>query len=160
MRTGKAPSRTIEGGLCALVAGMVGQYTGYVMFRLFQVFRDWLASEFFGQPRAFSGMPASFILVPPPHIWNRAAMVGAVIGLVAYWIHSSTADARIRTRRRRGFILIITAVGVIAGRGINFVADWGILVMALDDIVSLITALWVTWWLIALCDVLVRRLNQ
>jgi|GEM_PF-1333475 uncharacterized membrane protein YeaQ/YmgE (transglycosylase-associated protein family) len=160
MLTAREPSRILEGGLCALVAGMVGQYAGYVVFRLFQLFRDWVASELFNQPRALVGMPVSFVFVPPPHIWNTAAVVGAVIGLVAYWIHTSTSDARVRTKRRRIFNFVVTGIAVVVGRGMNFIADWGVLVMALDDIVSLLSALWVTWQLVALSDMLAQRLRQ
>ena len=160
MLAAREPSRVLEGGLCALVAGMVGQYAGYVVFRLFQVFRDWLAWELFKQPRALVGMPVSFVFVPPPHIWSKAAIVGAVIGVVAYWIHTSTSDARMRTKRQGIFNFIVTGIAVVVGRGINFIADWGVLVMALDDIVSMLSALWVTWRLIALSDMLAQRLRQ
>lgn len=157
---GTKTSRSIEGGLCALLAGMAGQYVGYLAFRLFQFFKDWLISAVSNQPRAFEGMPARFILVPPPHIWNVAAVAGAVIGLTAYWIHTSSADVSTQKRRRRWFHLLVITAGILVGRGLNFVGDWHILLLALDDLVSLVTALWVTWRLIRFTDMLERRLNK
>lgn len=153
-------SRSIEGGLCALLAGIIGQYGGYIAFRLFQLFRDWLVSALSNQPRAFEGMPASFVLVPPPHIWNIAAVVGAAIGLAAYWIHTSPVDLPTRKRRKRWFNFVVVAVGILVGRGIDFIADWRLLVMALDDLVTIAVSLWLTWSLIGFTDKLVRRLSK
>lgn len=155
IRTGT--SRTIEGGLCALLAGIAGMYIGYIAFRLSQLVTDWLISAVSHQPRALEGIPASFVLVPPPHTWNVAAIVGAIIGVAAYWIHTSTSDAHIRAKRRRWFSIIIVVSGVLIGRGVDFIADWGILLMALHDIVWLVVALWVTWTLISFADNLIRR---
>lgn len=150
-------SRTIEGGLCALLAGMVGQYLGFVALRLFQLFQDVLIASVSHQPRNFAGAPASFVLVPPAHTWPVAAVAGVVIGIVAYWIHTSTADAHIRAVRRRWFNGIVLVAVVLVGRGMDFVADWGILMRALGDIVEMGVALWVTWVLITLAEGVLRR---
>ncbi len=152
--------RGVEGGLCAVLAGIAGQYAGYVAFRLFQLFRDWLVAAASNQPRAFEGMPVSFVLVPPPHIWNVAAVAGAIIGLAAYWIHTSPLDESARKRRRRCFNLVVVSAGILIGRGMDFVADWRILLPALDDLVAIAVALWVTWRLIGFSDLLVRRLSE
>lgn len=100
------------------------------------------------------------LLVPPPHIWNVAAVVGAVIGLVAYWIHTSPLDASARKRRKRWFNVAVVAAGILLGRGLNFISDWHLLLMALDDLVSLVVALWLTWTLIGFTDMLARRLDR
>ncbi|GIV18764.1 MAG: hypothetical protein KatS3mg023_0515 [Armatimonadota bacterium] len=153
-------SRSIEGGLWALLAGMVGQYGGYIALRLSQILKDWLIAVVSHQPRAFAEVPVGFVLVPPPHIWNVAAVVGVVIGLVAYWIHTSPLDSSARKRRKRWFNVAVVAAGILLGRGLNFISDWHILLMALDDLVSLVVALWLTWTLIGFTDMLTRRLDR
>lgn len=151
--------RSMEGALCAVLAGIAGQYVGYVVFRLFQLFRDWLFATVSGQPRALDGMPAGMVLVPPPHIWSVAAIAGALIGATAYWIHTLPLDQATRKRRRRWFNLVVLLAVILVGRGIDFVADWRTLLPAVDDLVSLAAALWITWKLVGFSDVLSRRLG-
>ncbi len=153
------PSRSFEGGLCAILAGMLGQWVGFIAFRLFQLFRDWLGSTLFSHPRAFSSVPAEFILLPPSGAWVVLVIAGSVIALVAYWIFTMPVEAGARQRRRLVFNIVVVGLVVLMGRATNFVSDLGVLLMALDDIVQMSTALWVIWRVIEWTSVLIARLR-
>lgn len=156
MQRGEA-SHTIEGGMGAVLAGMVGQWVGFVGFRLAQLFTDWLTSILTAQPRSFESVPAGFLLIPPPHTWNIMVVVGSVIAVLAYWIHTSPINDVNRRRRRFAFNTIVVLTVVVVGRIGNLVYDWGILVMAFHDAVQIVIALWVTWRLIEGTSYLLRR---
>lgn len=151
--------RTIEGGMSAILAGMCGEWVGFVAFRLAQVFTDWLTSYLSSQPRFFESTPLRFLLIPPPHVWNIMVLGSAVIALIAYWIYTSEVPDSVRRKRRRIFNAVLVLIGVVVGRITNFVLDWGVLLMALHDVVQIGVTLWVMWRLIELASHLERRLR-
>ncbi|MER3474602.1 MAG: hypothetical protein C4335_11355 [Armatimonadota bacterium] len=146
--------------MCAILAGLIGEGVGFAAFRLSQVFTDWLISKLSSQPRFFEGVPVGFVLIPPPHDWNVEVITGSIIAIIAYLMHTSALPEAVYRKRRVIFNAVLIILAVLVGRGVDFVFDWGVLVMAFHDVVQVSVMLWVMWRLIEWTSYLLARRVQ
>ncbi len=157
MKEKEHPGRTWEGGLLAIIAGVLVWWLDDVLYQLVNV----LLMVYGPAPlrldgASLAGLLQTFVLrIPPAYAWQHFFMVGGVVGVLAFWIHTSRAPAEKQKLWRWYLHLAIvmfyffyTTVGHIQQGG----PLWAVAKLTAQTYGILFLCLWILWRLMPLVD--------
>ncbi|MER3473245.1 MAG: hypothetical protein C4335_04275 [Armatimonadota bacterium] len=157
--------RTWEGGLLAIIAGTLVWWLDFVLYQLLNVLMLVYGPEAsrLGQTDLMTALHTFVLRLPPAYIWRHNLMVGGVVGVLTYWIHTSEAPPE-KKRVWRWYLLFGVVLFyffyAIVGYFQRRYPPLGILILTVKLYGLLFLCMWILWHLMPLIDRVQRILSS